>query len=80
MKIKFEKNGDYGYYWTVTHDDGTEHSYKTDKNGEGLWSWYEGIGQYRQIKGTCQFSLTAKTDAGRKAYIRRHFCKEEAAE
>ena len=73
MKFKFERNGEWGWFWTITFEDGTEQSYKTDKCGEGLWVWEESKNEYRQILGTCQFRSNATTDNGMKAYIRRYF-------
>lgn len=73
MKFKFERNGQWGWSWTITHADGTTESYKTNKSGEGLWVWDDSRNEYKQIEGTCQFRSDARTDNGMKAYIRRYF-------
>jgi hypothetical protein len=71
MKFKFEKYG-VGFFIYITHDDGTEETYRTSKAADGLWKIDEN-GNEKQISGTCQFQAYQKTEAGQKAYIRKWF-------
>lgn len=55
--------------------------YRTNRMGEGLWRWEktrawadgEPIYEWKQILGTCQFSLTQKTYSGKRKAIYEHF-------
>jgi len=51
--------------WTWQIRDGR--TYRTDEEGHGLWLWLEQAGEYKQVMGTCQFSLPRD----RKATLRR---------
>lgn len=48
--------------------------YRTNRMGEGLWKWEKH--DWKQILGTCQFSLTQKTYSGKRKAIYEYF-KEE---
>jgi hypothetical protein len=44
---------------------GTTREYRTNDNGEGLWT------NSKQVRGTCQFQITAKTASGIRKQIKR---------
>lgn len=57
--------------------------YKTDKHGDGLWCWVksdsvdmqtlEPVMEWRQVTGTCQFSLTGRYPTDYKRIMRYFF-------
>jgi hypothetical protein len=67
--------------WVMTIDDGVDIKLtecRTNAAGDGLWqrragAWGE---EFKQVSGTCQFSLNGKSRAAAYAYIRRQFSRE----
>jgi len=57
--------GDDGYEWDATTPEGDTQHCRTNYKGQGLWC------NDRQVRGTCQFSLTAQTRSGIYQQIRR---------
>ena len=69
-KIEMDRFGNKG--WIFTIDD--KKTYRTNGNGQGLWIWIEYKANWKQIKGTTQFSLPKpKKKAYNKIYY--HFVK-----
>lgn len=50
--------------------------YCTNREKEGLFKWDSTRGEYRQILGTCQFSLNQSTRSGQRAMIARRFADD----
>lgn len=78
MKIHMKRYGDNGWKFWIDFE-----PYRTNPNGDGLWhfqptgAWSDDHGQeyeYKQVLGTCQFSLSSKRPAAY-AKIRRYFSK-----
>lgn len=77
-KITIRNEGNMVFF-TVLSD-----KYRTNKNGEGLWKWektgawadHMPVYDWKQILGTCQFSLPQKTRGGKRAAIERYFADE----
>ena len=86
ISIKMEQFGDSGWEWTQSFTNPIDGltataAYRTNGSGDGLWriGSYEGQWAHnyedRQLRGTCQFSLSSKR---RTAYgqIRRNVIRE----
>ena len=86
MKIKNLQHNSGEWAWTETTDDSST-EYKTNLLGHGLWvlapgntcaidpdtGKYRSIYEWKQILGTCQFSLNGYSMSGaRKKIARRH--------
>jgi hypothetical protein len=58
------------YTWTITEEDGREAEYRTNRHGSGLFVWSNSLsspdGEWQQILGTGQFSLSHVSGAKRK--------------
>lgn len=73
MKLKDMKVEGLMVYFTTDDEFEGQHEYRTNALGEGLWKWNEGTASWKQIAGTCQFSLHQKTRSGRWKAIKRYF-------
>lgn len=77
MTIKIKREG-MQVFFTVD-----EKEYRTNTTGEGLWVWTqtsaydlqrkEYIYEWRQLEGTCQFSLRQETRSGMRKAIKKYF-------
>lgn len=76
MKIKnLETYGENGYIWSVERESDVSaeietSQYRTNRDGEGLWTRGRNGQDWRQISGHCQFNLHVKDVRGK---IRREF-------
>lgn len=73
MKLKDMKVEGMMVYFTTVDDMDEVHKYRTNREGEGLWKWHDRTQEWKQIAGTCQFSLRQKTRSGRWKAIKRYF-------
>ena len=86
MKINNLQHSSGAWTWTATTEGGST-EYKTNSAGNGLWvlapsstcaidpdtGKYRPIYEWKQIRGTCQFSLNGYSMSGaRKKISRRH--------
>lgn len=75
-----ERYGEAGWEWTERHDvDGQVHEwrYRTDGDGEGLWSWSDTSG-WRQGRGHLQYKLPFSEANARRMIASRY--RNRAAE
>lgn len=61
----------HGWQWDVVYDDRTV-SYRTNREGEGLWVYSDLRDEWKQVRGTCQFSLKSNRRSAMAA-IRKRF-------
>lgn len=85
-KIKLEKYGDHGWEFTLNDNE----YYRTNSNGYGLWVYsptntqyknsngeYETLYEYKQILGTCQFSLPNNKKRAYNQLYYEHFVRND---
>ena len=71
MKIKnLESYGENGYIWSEERESDVSNEveasqYRTNRDGEGLWTRKREGQDWRQISGTCQFNLHVKDVRGK---------------
>lgn len=76
-KVTIEEYGS-GWYWSY-EDDGLMHEYRTNREGDGLWEYRCGIGEWKQVLGTMSFSLSSNrrsAAASIRNRVRRNVTKE----
>ena len=83
-----KESDSFRWTWTVIDSD-VIHEYRTNAYGEGLWVyapngcvWVENgkstpVFEWRQIEGTCQFSLKGYTISGARRKLLRKFTQNE---
>lgn len=75
MKVEIRQDENMVFF-TITFINGDIESYRTNYQAEGLWREQEN-GEWKQVLGTCQFSLPQKTVSGMRKAIKKHFADAE---
>ena len=57
MKTHERDEGGYLHWLLKDHERGLKFEIHTNLNGDGLFAWNNAQGCYRQLSGTCQFSM-----------------------
>lgn len=61
------------WFWTVTNELGESCRMRTNNEHEGCWQKIGNREEWKQVDGTCQFSLRGKSISAIRSYLRRQF-------
>ena len=71
------------WFWTYVDDEGSETQYRTNSYGEGMWEYVktgtwmvqkkQHLWEWKQITGTCQFSLRGYSLSGARKKLKNAF-------